>query len=315
MRQLDVLDLVAATDVIDLAVFGDLDQVIDCATVIQHMKPVANIAAVPIKRNGTVVHKVGHEQRQNLLGKLIRTVVVGCPCDDDRDVVGREIAVGKTVGSCLARRIRVAGPQFVALGAVPLGHAAIHLVRGNLHEAPQIAGTSRCFEQYECPLHVGLDEVAGSHDRPIDMSFGGEVNDDLRSFDERAGKWCVADVTVDEGMPRVGQDVVQVFAPTGVGELVERSHMPVGMRLECVTNEDVSNFRVRVNGMPEGFVLSAAPQGVNYTSTATIAANDVIFTLPAVVNVTETWLIFVGPVGANPPPDTICVKVRRTMPG
>jgi hypothetical protein len=85
--------------------------------------------------------------------------------------------------------------------------------------------------------------------------------------------------------------------------------------LECVHDEDINNFRVRVLSMPASYGLAVAPLGPNFTSTATIAGNEVTFTLPANVNTVETWTLTVQDTDANPgPSDSFAVKLKRTTP-
>ncbi|CAM5672904.1 hypothetical protein SALBM311S_05770 [Streptomyces alboniger] len=60
------------------------------------MQPVADIAALPVQRDVPPVEEVGHEQRDDLLGELVRPVVVGAPGD----------AHVQTVGAVVRQRIR-----------------------------------------------------------------------------------------------------------------------------------------------------------------------------------------------------------------
>ena len=53
-----------------------LDQQIDGAAVVEHVQPVAHVAAVAVERHRQSVDRVGDEERDELLGKLVRPVVV-----------------------------------------------------------------------------------------------------------------------------------------------------------------------------------------------------------------------------------------------
>ena len=117
MREIHVHDLVAAADVVDLAVAAFLDQQVERAAVIVHVQPVADVHAVAVERHRDVVDGVGDEQRNDLLRKLVGSVIVRRARDDDRHVVGGPVAVGEAVGARLARRVRIARLEFVGLAA------------------------------------------------------------------------------------------------------------------------------------------------------------------------------------------------------
>ena len=68
MRQIEVANLVAAADVVNLAVGGVVDQMIDGATMIQHVQPIPHVAAVAVERHGNIVDEIGHKQRQHFSG-------------------------------------------------------------------------------------------------------------------------------------------------------------------------------------------------------------------------------------------------------
>lgn len=90
---------------------------------------------------------------------------------------------------------------------------------------------------------------------------------------------------------------------------------PKANPLECVHDEDIDNFRVRVLSMPAGYAIMAGPNGANYTSTATLSGNEVTFTLPAVVNTVETWTLTLwDPGNSAAPTDTFQVKLKRVTP-
>ena len=82
-----------------------------------------------------------------------------------------------------------------------------------------------------------LDELAGLEDRAIDVRLGGEVDDVVGRLDQRRRDGRVGDVAVHEGVARVRRDAVQVLAAARVGELVERRHVPVGVRGERMAHE------------------------------------------------------------------------------
>ncbi len=69
------------------------------------------------------------------------------------------------------------------------------------------------------------------------MGFGREVHDDVRGGDERTGDRGIGDVALDELMPRVVHHALQVFQPSGVGQLVERRDLPVRVSRQRMADE------------------------------------------------------------------------------
>ena len=119
----------------------------------------------------------------------------------------------------------------------PFGDAAVDLVGRDLDELPQLRRLARRLEQDERAVDVGRDELAGVHQRAIDVRLGREVHDDVRGSDERPGDRRIGDVTLDELVPGVVDRALQVLQPAGVGELVERGHAPVGVRRQRMAHE------------------------------------------------------------------------------
>ena len=72
--------------------------------------------------------------------------------------------------------------------------------------------------------HVGDDEVLRSVDGPVDVGFGGEVDDHVVPRKHLVEQVPVADVSVDEGVARVVGDGGEVRLVSSVGELVEHRH-------------------------------------------------------------------------------------------
>ena len=101
----------------------------------------------------------------------------------------------------------------------------------------QVRRLARGFEQDERSEHVGGDEFAGAQNRPVDVRLGREVDDDVGVANERGRDAGVRDVAAHEGVPRIVDDVVQRLEPAGIGQLIERRDVPVGVRLECVPDE------------------------------------------------------------------------------
>ncbi len=75
-------------------------------------------------------------------------------------------------------------------------------------------------------MHVGLDERAGLHQRPVDVCLGGEVHDHVHAaavhaFVCRSDSLRLGDVALHEAVVRLSFVFGQVLADPGVRELVE----------------------------------------------------------------------------------------------
>ena len=76
-RELDVLVLLVRGDVVDLARLALPQDELDCAAMVVDVEPVAHLPSVAVQRQRFAVERVGREERQQLLGVLIRAVRVG----------------------------------------------------------------------------------------------------------------------------------------------------------------------------------------------------------------------------------------------
>src|SRR4051812_15209342 len=76
VREIYVLDLVAAADVVHLAVLSALDDDVDAAAVIGDEQPVPHMLPVAVERHRQPVDRIRNEERNDLLGELVRAVIV-----------------------------------------------------------------------------------------------------------------------------------------------------------------------------------------------------------------------------------------------
>ena len=90
-------------EVTDAAALGDE---IERASVIVDIEPVADVRAGPVNRQGLLVEGVENDKRDQLFGKMIRTVIVGAVRNHNRQPVGALPRFGEMVGSRFGCRIR-----------------------------------------------------------------------------------------------------------------------------------------------------------------------------------------------------------------
>ena len=80
----DVRQMTGAGDVVDLAVAAALEHREDRAAVVVDIQPVAHLQTVTVDRQRLALQGVRDHERNQLLGELIRPVVVRRAGDDDR---------------------------------------------------------------------------------------------------------------------------------------------------------------------------------------------------------------------------------------
>ena len=202
-REREVLDLVAAADVVDLAVAASAQHEVERRAVVEHVDPVAHVAAVAVERQRLVVEGVGDEERDDLLGVLVGAEVVRRARDHDRHAVRVRSRPGRgdrrppwrpsTDWSAAADRVSASGAR---------GQAAVHLVGADVKKARDLSSrtASRRREHAE---DVGAEELVGLHERAIDVRLGGEVDHRVHAARHVAHELGVADVALDEAIARV----------------------------------------------------------------------------------------------------------------
>ena len=87
LDDVDVLPLVESSDVVCLSHLALMEDDVDGAGMIHYIQPVAHVLTLAIHRQRFAVADVVDEQRDKLLGELIRTVVVRTVGYDSRHSV------------------------------------------------------------------------------------------------------------------------------------------------------------------------------------------------------------------------------------
>ena len=141
LDDVDVAHLIVSAHVVDLTLMPLADDEVDGLAVILHIQPVAHVQALTINRKRFVVEAVCDHERDQLLGEMIRAVVVGAAGDRHRQAVSAVIRLYQQVRARLGAGIRGAGVDRRGLGKEQIGpvqrQIAVDLVRGHLVEAPE----------------------------------------------------------------------------------------------------------------------------------------------------------------------------------
>ena len=128
LDDVDVLPFVEAADVVSFGNLPVMENHVNCAGMVFDKEPVANILALAVNRQRLLVANVVDEQRDELLGELVRAVVVAAVRHDGRHAVGIVERANEVVGTCLGGRVRRVRrvlcrlvEEVVAVGQVVLG--------------------------------------------------------------------------------------------------------------------------------------------------------------------------------------------------
>ena len=113
------------------------------AGVVVDVQPVAPLEAVAVERQRPVVDGVGDEQRDELLGVVVRAVRVGAAGHDGVQAVGHDVAPHEQLAGRLGGGVRRARRERVVLAGVALVDRAVDLVGRDLEEARPIAAAVR----------------------------------------------------------------------------------------------------------------------------------------------------------------------------
>ena len=181
------------------------------------------LAPSPYRESRAPVEEVRDEQRDDLLGELVRPVVVRAAGHHHGQLVGAEVGPGEQVAACLRGGVRRVGLERPLLVPAALRDRAVDLVCRDVHE-PLDAVAQRRVEQGLGADHVGLDEVGRVQDRAVDVGLGREVDHGVGSSDQLVGQAYVEDVAVHEAQPVVVLDGGEVGPVAGVAQLVEHHH-------------------------------------------------------------------------------------------
>ena len=144
------------------------------------------------------------------------------------------------VGSSLARRIRRVRRVRRDLGEEAVrAERAEHLVGGDVQEAKPRASlrrerapvAQRFLQEGEGADDVGLNEVAWTIDRTIDMAFGRQMHHRVRLvfLEQLAQRRSLANALFFERVVRVAVSAGQRLEAGGIGQLVDINHAGMGV--------------------------------------------------------------------------------------
>ena len=328
LDNVDVLPFVESADVVCLGNLPVMENHVDGAGVVFDEEPVAHVLALAVNRKRLLVADVVDEERDELLGELVRTVVVAAVRHDCRHAVGVVERANEVVGTGLRSGIRavrrvlrrlvedvVAVSQVVLAGACGRSERGrdafrvVHLERtvnfisGDVVETLALVLLGEAFPVELCSLKqaerthdIRLREGERILDGAVHMAFGSEMDDaiDLLVLHELVERVEIADVHLHELVVRLALDVLEVRKVACVGELVEVDNVVLGVLVHEQTN-DMASDKARAAGDDDGSFHAILRFFANIGKTQTTDKNKPFFfhrSIPKIKKKTHRNCIF-----------------------
>src|SRR6202165_295735 len=207
----------------------------DRADMVVNVQIIPHRRAVAIDWEWKIVERVGDEQWNDLLRKLVGAVGIGSPRDQRRQPEARVIRIDERVAADLTCGVGAARREAVLLAASPFLDMPVDLIRTDLQVALMTVFAGG-LQQDVRPVDIGLHEGARVEQGPVDMGLGGEVDSGVRVAGYRVDGVGFADITLDEPHPRVIPSFPKVLFAPGVGELVKDGDFDLRVAAEPVAD-------------------------------------------------------------------------------
>ena len=239
----DIGSLVMAPHIVDLARPPLGQHQVNGLAVVLHIQPVAHLHAVPVDGKRFLVQAIVDHQGNELLGELVRAVVVRAARYVQGEPVGVAVGLHEQIRGRLARRVRAVRGKRGRLGEETLrSQGPVDLVGGDLLELhpgsvgivgyePMLLGD---VQQIQRTHHVCPGKDIGILDRTINMTLRGKVHHIIKIIldEQLLDDILVADVCLHEHMAPVIHDGREVLQVARVGELVHVNHKDVLVLLQ-----------------------------------------------------------------------------------
>ena len=264
--EVDVLPLVEAADVVRVGHLALMENEVDGAGVVFHIQPVAHILALAIDGQRLAVADIVDEQRYQLLGELVRTVVVRAVGHDGGHTVGVMESPHEMVGRGLRGTVGTMGivlgvliEKVLAIGQVvhrrgsrggkrrldTLGmgklQRTIHFIGGDVVEAFAFIPLGQALpiqlgglQQRQRTEHIGAGKGKRVLDAAIHMAFGSQMDDAVHPvlLHELAHAVEVANVGLDKGVVRPVFHILQIGQIACISQLVHVDDVIIGILVD-----------------------------------------------------------------------------------
>ncbi len=237
-NDVNVFPLVKAADVVGVANVTVMENDIDGAGVVHHIKPISHVFSLTVNGEGFAVPNVVDEEGDQFLRELVGAVVIGAVGNEGGHAVSVMISAHKVVACGFGgtiRAVRVVGcgfqKEFAAVGGGSFGRIeferAVDFIRRDVVEAfalplsvPILTGG---LQQAQRAHDVGAGKGKGVFNGAVHMAFCGKVDDAvyIELLHDGAHAHVVADICLDEGIIGFILYIFEVSQVTGIGEGIE----------------------------------------------------------------------------------------------
>ena len=203
---------------------------------VAHIQPVSHLHAIAIDRQRFARQRVHNHQRNQLLGKMQRAVVIAAIRCQHRQTIGVMPSPNQMIAGRLAGRIRAIGFVVVVFreGRICRRQRAIDLIGRNMQKTEIClfaglqttpVGTNR-LQQSEGANHIGLNKVFRAMDGTIHMAFGRKVHHrtGLVLCQQLRQLLAIANISLYKDMAFVPIQACQIFQIARISQLVDIDH-------------------------------------------------------------------------------------------
>ena len=239
---LDVLHLVMAADVVDLAHAAVAHDQVHGLAVVLDIEPVPHVETGAVDGQGFVVQGVDDHEGDELLGEVVGAVVIGAAGDADREAVGAVVGQDQQVRRGFGGGVGAGGVDGRLLGEEEIGpvqgQVAVDLVRGDLVIARDAEGAAGVHQDGGAD-DVGLKEDGRVLDAAVHVALGGEVHHDVRVLlaEDAVYGLAVADIDLAEAEVRLLHDGGKGGEVARVGQLVQADDAVLRVLCQLIKDE------------------------------------------------------------------------------
>ena len=214
LHDIDITHLIVPADIIHLAHTAMLQNEIDGLAVILHIQPVTHILSISIDRKRLIRECIRDHERDQLLGELIRPIVIAAAGNRHRQSIRPVIRPHKKIRTCLRAAVRRARMERRLLREKEIWaiqrQIPIHLIRRHLM-IPLNAILPARIHQDRRADDIRLEENLRIRNRAIHMRLRREIHDHIRMllFKEPIDCFPVADIHLYEAEIRKTHHALQ----------------------------------------------------------------------------------------------------------
>ena len=180
LNDIDITLLVMSADIIDLTDGSLVDDKVDSFAVILNIEPVTYIQSFAVDRERLIVKRIGDHQGDQLLGEVVRSVVIRAAADGYGQTVSPVVCKHQKIGRCLGRTVRRARMKGSGLRKEQVRPVKRKVSVNFICRYLMISDVSvftACIHKNGRTDDVGFKEYLRILDRTVDMRLCSEVND------------------------------------------------------------------------------------------------------------------------------------------